>query len=236
MNFLTSEKRILIVEDEMPIADLLSYSLKREGYEVEVCGEGLKALEKLELFDPDMVLLDLMLPDISGFEVCKNITQRLTVPIIMITAKSDITDKILGLELGADDYIIKPFNIKEAIVRIKAIFRRIELTAEGEKNKNNSSIVIGKDIEIIKEQRRVIREDENIELTNKEYELLLFLSENKGRVFSRSELLDKVWGFEYIGDTRTVDIHVQRIRKKLDNAQGSSLIETVFGVGYKLIG
>ena len=183
-----------------------------------------------------LVILDLMLPDISGFEVCKRISSQYSIPIIMITAKSDTIDKILGMELGADDYITKPFDMREVIVRIKTIFRRISLTSEDVEVNDSKIIKLANGVEIYEDRHEVLKNNERAEFTNKEYSLLLFLTKNKGRVISRQELLDKVWAYDFIGDSRTVDIHVQRIRKKLDETRGVSLIETVFGVGYKLLG
>lgn len=227
-------KKILIIEDELAIADLMSYSLKKEGYIVKTVDNGSKGIEITESFKPNLIILDLMLPDISGFDVCRNITQSFNIPIIMITAKCDITDKVLGLELGADDYITKPFDMREVLVRIRSIFRRIDIIEKSVINKDISYISIGKDIKIYEDERVVVKEKKEVEFTPKEFDLLIFLAENKGKVFSRAQLLDKVWGFEYLGDTRTVDIHIQRIRKKLEEYKGSSIIETVFGVGYKL--
>ncbi|KGK86598.1 response regulator transcription factor [Clostridium sp. HMP27] len=229
------QKKILIIEDEDYILDLLSYSLKKEGFITKVASNGEKGLELVQDFKPDLLILDLMLPDISGFEICKKVSKEYTIPIVMITAKSDTIDKILGIELGADDYITKPFDMREVIVRIKAIFRRIELISEAIETEEFESIKVSNYIDVYKEKREVLKNNSRVELTNKEYDLLVFLAENKGRVFSRSELLDKVWGFEFVGDTRTVDIHVQRLRKKLDENKGTSFIETVFGIGYKLI-
>lgn len=228
-------KKILIFEDEQAISDLLSYSLKKEGFEVKAASSGEQGLNLLEVFMPDLILLDLMLPDMSGFEICKKVSKEYSIPIIMITAKSDIIDKILGMELGADDYITKPFDIREVIVRIHAIFRRIEMISDAMEAEGFDVIKLRNNIEVYKEKREVIKQNSRVELTNKEYDLLQFLAENKGRVFSRSELLDKVWGFEFAGDTRTIDIHVQRLRKKLDDNHGISIIETVFGIGYKLV-
>ena len=225
--------KILIIEDEETIADILSYSLKQEGYSVQIAYEGKKGIELARNFSPDMILLDLMLPDISGFEVCKQISREFSIPIIMITAKSDMMDKIIGIELGADDYITKPFNIREVTARIRSIFRRIELTSEVPLSKEDSIIKLKNGVTINKQERNVMKDDIKIELTNKAFELLLFLAENKKIVFSRGDLLDKVWGFEYVGDSRTVDIHVQRVRKKLDDNEKSSIINTIFGVGYK---
>ncbi len=206
-------KKILIIEDELAIADLMSYSLKKEGYIVKTVDNGSEGIEITESFKPNLIILDLMLPDISGFDVCRNITQSFNIPIIMITAKCDITDKVLGLELGADDYITKPFDMREVLVRIRSIFRRIDIIEKSVINKDISYTSIGKDIKIYKDERVVIKEKKEVEFTPKEFDLLIFLAENKGKVFSRAQLLDKVWGFEYLGDTRTVDIHIQRIRK-----------------------
>lgn len=235
MDEIKARKKILIIEDEAPIADLLVYSLKKEGFLVTSAKDGNTGMELIREFKPDLLILDLMLPDISGFDICRQVTKDYNISIIMLTAKSDITDKILGLELGADDYITKPFDIREAIVRIKTIFRRIERISESMENKDSKSITITEDIKICDEEHKVVKNNEFIELTPKEYALLFLLAQNKGRVFSRSELLDKVWGFDYFGDSRTVDIHIQRIRKKLDTTKNLSIIETVFGTGYKLI-
>ena len=231
-----NQKKILIIEDEESISDLISYYLEKEGYAVKAADSGQKGIAITETFSPDLILLDLMLPDMNGFEVCKKISGEYAIPIIMITAKSDTIDKILGMELGADDYITKPFDIREVIVRIKSIFRRIDLTSEAAENNGFNLIKLDKGVEIFKERHEVLKNNQKIEFTNKEYELLLFLTKHKGKVISRNELLDKVWGYDFVGDSRTVDIHVQRIRKKLDEDKNSSLIETVFGVGYKLIG
>ncbi|SFF00832.1 Transcriptional regulatory protein, C terminal [Paenibacillus algorifonticola] len=228
------QKSILMIEDEEAIRDILGYSLRKEGFVVQEAGTGSAGLEQLEKYRPDLVLLDLMLPDMSGFDLCRKLSVNLRIPVIMITAKSDMLDKVLGMELGADDYITKPFDIREVVARIRAIFRRIELISESLENQSYPVIRLGTRIEIHKEEREVWRNGIKVNLTNKEYDLLLFLVIHHRRVFTRSELLDRVWGFEFAGDTRTVDIHVQRIRKKLDTDQGASIIETVFGVGYKL--
>jgi DNA-binding response OmpR family regulator len=228
-------KKILITEDEEPISNLLSYSLNKEGFITKTAQNGTECLKLLEEFSPDLIILDLMLPDMSGFDVCKEITRKHVIPIVIITAKSDSVDKILGMELGADDYITKPFNTREVIVRIKAIFRRINLTAEAREAQETKILQISDKLYINVDGREVYKDNKKLDFTNKEFDLLLYLAENKRIVVSRSKLLDKVWGFEFAGDTRTVDIHVQRIRKKLDQDKNSSIIETVFGVGYKLI-
>lgn len=229
------QKKILVIEDEVSILNLLSYSLKKEGFIVETALNGERGLKLVDEFKPDLLILDLMLPDISGFEICKKVSKECTIPIVIVTAKTDTIDKILGIELGADDYITKPFDIREVIVRIKAIFRRIGLTCEAIESEEFEVLKICNNIDIYVEKREVLKNNCRIEFTNKEYDLLLFLAENRGKVFSRSQILDKVWGFEFFGDTRTVDIHVQRLRKKLDENKDMSIIETVFGVGYKLI-
>ncbi|MEC0180948.1 response regulator transcription factor [Paenibacillus peoriae] len=228
------QKRILLIEDEESIRDLLSYSLQKEGFVTKEAATGAQGLEILKQSKPDLILLDLMLPDMSGFDICKQVSLDSTIPVIMITAKSDTLDKVVGMELGADDYITKPFDIREVIARVRAIFRRIELIGDSMENLTFDMIRLGTGIVIYKDKREVWKNGMRIALTNKEYDLLLCFAEYQGRVFSRSELLDKVWGFDFAGDTRTVDIHVQRIRKKLDEAHSFSIIETVFGIGYKL--
>lgn len=228
-------RKILIIEDEASIADLLAYSLHKEGFEVRTAGTEEQGMRLVSEFKPELILLDLMLPDGSGYDICRAVSRDTAIPIVMLTAKSDIVDRILGIELGADDFITKPFDLREVTVRIKAIFRRIELTSEAlESAETEETLSAGHDITICKSRREVLKDGKRIDLTNKEYELLLFMAENRGRVFSRADLLDKVWGFEFAGDTRTVDIHVQRLRKKLDEDGGVAFIETVFGIGYKL--
>lgn len=228
-------KKILIIEDEPSISDMLAFSLQKEGYAVKTAETGKQGLELFVQWKPDLLLLDLMLPDMTGFDVCRQVLEAFNTPIIMLTARADTFDRILGIESGADDYITKPFDIREVIVRIKAVFRRIELTAESADQSSDQILNLGYNITLEKEKREVRKNGTLVVLTQKEYELLQCFAEHKGRVFSRSELLDKVWGFEVAIDTRTVDIHVQRIRKKLDEPDRSSLIETVFGVGYKLV-
>ena len=217
-------KNILVVEDEYSINDILTITLTNEGYNVESVFDGKTALERIKVCKPDLVLLDLMLPDIDGFEICKKISKDHLV--IMITARDSIFDKIIGLELGADDYIIKPFEIKEVIVRVKALFRSLDK----EKSILSEELIdLGEGIEIDLLGQRVFKNGEEVQLKRQESALLFFLLKNRNRVFTRSELLDSVWGYDYYGDSRTVDVHVRRIRAKLDTA---ILIETVFGKGY----
>ncbi|MGH4119166.1 response regulator [Clostridium sp.] len=225
-------KKILIIEDEKAIAELICYGLKKEGFEPYITNDGQTAFRILKDFKPDLVLLDLMLPDIGGLDVCKEITRTYNIPIIILTAKSDITDKILGLEFGADDYITKPFDLREVITRIRVVFRRIENMKLPVDDASKEFVDLGFDVQLSLDEHRVRKSDTDIELTPKEYNLLVTLFENKGVVLSREQILNSVWGYSYVGDTRTVDIHVQRLRKKL-NCQ--FIIETVFGFGYKMI-
>ncbi|SCG82882.1 Transcriptional regulatory protein yycF [Proteiniborus sp. DW1] len=217
-------KKILIVEDEYSINDILTMTLINEGYEVESYFDGKTALERIKIFKPDLVLLDLMLPDIDGFEICKQISNDHLV--IMITARDSIFDKIIGLELGADDYIVKPFEIKEVIARVKALFRSIEK----EKQVLSEEIIeLGEGIKVDLFGERVFKNGVEVPLKRQESALFFFLLKNRNRVFTRPELLDSVWGYDYYGDSRTVDVHVRRIRAKLGTP---TIIETVFGKGY----
>ncbi|MCH5139114.1 response regulator transcription factor [Clostridiaceae bacterium UIB06] len=224
---------ILIIEDDECIREILSYSLKEESFKVFEAATGTNGLNILENESIELIILDLMLPDISGFEICKKVSVQYKIPIIMLTAKNDIMDKVVGLELGADDYITKPFDIREVIARTKVIIRRIEQFNDS--NNNNNIIRLEKDITIFKDRYEVFQGDQLINLTTKEYELLFTLAENRGTVFSRDKLLETVWGFDFGGESRTVDVHIQRLRKKLSNDKDNSIIKTVFGVGYKIL-
>ncbi|AGX44332.1 response regulator transcription factor [Clostridium saccharobutylicum] len=223
--------KILVVEDDKSIREMLTFALETEGFKVESEKNGAEALKRNNEFKPNLVLLDLMLPDINGFEVCKKIQQERDIPVIMVTAKNDIVDKVLGLEIGADDYITKPFHIKEVIARVNKSLQRIEKSIKLEKEKN--LIEIGKESYIDEDGRIVIKNGEEISLRPKEFDLLHLLAVNKGRVFSREELLDKIWSYDYFGELRTVDVHIRRIRAKIEDSE-NKYIETVFGVGYKL--
>ncbi|NLZ34212.1 MAG: response regulator transcription factor [Clostridiales bacterium] len=222
------KRKILIVEDEYSINDAISFALNNEGYETISAFTGKEALEKFRELKPDLILLDLMLGDMDGFEICKELSKD--VYIIMLTARGELLDKVIGMELGADDYIVKPFEIKELLVRIKAIFRREKQILKErdnieKKNEENKLIINLMD-------RSVKKDGEIIPLRRKEFDLLLYLYKNKGIVISRENLLEKVWGYDYEGDTRTVDVHIRRIRDKLKEDKDNSIIETVFGVGY----
>jgi DNA-binding response OmpR family regulator len=221
--------KILIIEDDKSINDILFYALKSEGYNSYSTFTLNEAKEYLNISLPDLILLDLNLPDGSGFDLCKDISSKCSIPIIILTAKNDVVDKVLGLELGADDYITKPFHIKEVLSRIKAVFRRIEKSSS---ESNTLFININKYIKINFKNRTVFKDDKVIQLKPKEYELLEFFVQNRNKVFSREQLIDNVWEFSYDGDLRTVDIHIRRLRSKLDTPNEASIIETVFSVGY----
>ncbi|QHT61596.1 response regulator transcription factor [Paenibacillus lycopersici] len=222
--------KILIIEDEEAIADLLAYGLEREGFLARTASNGADGLKELERFRPNLLLLDWMLPDQSGLDICKRVTANYNLPILMITARSDITDKILGLEFGADDYITKPFDLREVIARIRSILRRIAQAGQIEDAASGDNVIRLRNIDVAPAERLVTKDGEPVELTPKEFDLLLTLLGNRGRIYSRTELLDLVWGYDFPGDTRTVDTHIQRLRKKLD---AGDLITTVFGIGYK---
>lgn len=214
-------KTVLIVEDEISINEALTYFLEREGFKVINAFSGEEALEKFKKNKVDIVLLDLMLGGISGFDVCKEIYKE--VFVIMLTAKSDLTDKLIGLEIGADDYITKPFELKEVLARINSIFRRNNKEI---KEQVNYGLVINKD-------RRVVMKDKReIALRRKEFDILLYLYENKGIVLKREQILDVVWGYDFMGDGRVVDVHIRRLREALNEEKDKSIIETVFGIGY----
>lgn len=214
-------RKILIVEDEMSINDILTTALKREGYDVMSAFSAKEAEIIFNGFNPDLVLLDLMLPDGKGEELCKVMYKKAC--IIMITAKSNILDKLNGMEIGADDYITKPFDIREVKMRVKVALRRLE-------DKNDKVTELGLFIDI---QKREVRKDGNIiKLSKKEFDIIWLLYSNKEIVFSREHLLNHIWGIDYYGDDRTIDVHIRRIREKLGEEKGESIIETVFGVGY----
>ena len=219
---------ILIIEDERPIAELLKYSLEREGYQVRMAHTGADALAAIAAKTPDLILLDLMLPDMDGLSICRQVTEQRRAPIIIVSAKNDQVDKIIGLEYGADDYITKPFDIREVLLRIQSVLRR---GGAASPQTGPSDVLSLGDLTLTRSKHEVQKGGVRIELTPKEFDLLAILLENKGKVLSRAELLEKVWEFAYIGDTRTVDIHIQRLRRKLGT---DKLIETVFGVGYKI--
>jgi DNA-binding response OmpR family regulator len=221
--------KILVIDDEQAILDLIEMILKREKFQVATAPDGKSGLRLFDSFNPDLVLLDIMLPDISGHEVCREITNKRKTPVIMLTAKDDIVDKVLGLELGADDYITKPFDARELIARIKAVLRRLERNDEPKENK-----VGDYELMVDLDNRTVLKRGKLVELTLKEYELLEVFVRNPHKVFSREELLQKVWGYDFMGDTRVVDICITRLRKKIeDDSSNPKHIITIYGFGYR---
>ena len=227
---------VLIVEDEAPISDILSFNLKKEGYEVRTAFDGEEGLKKALEKDVDLVLLDVMLPVMDGFEVCKRIRISSSVPVIIVTAKEEEVDKVLGLELGADDYITKPFSMRELIARVKADIRRnsmLPTTEDETAGTAGSDILNVRDLTIDSSRYEVKKRGQLLELTVREYELLKYLAQNKDQVFSREQLLEQVWDYEYYGDIRTVDVTVRRLREKLeDNSSDPDYIMTKRGLGY----
>ena len=227
-----SKQSIFVVEDEMHIQQLIKYNLEANGFKVTVFDNGENLLEYISENIPNLFILDIMLPGIDGLEVCRQLKQNSStknIPIIMLTAKSEEFDKVLGLELGADDYITKPFSIRELLARIKALFRRINTVIEPKVD-----IISHADITIDCTRREVYKADKLIEMPLKEFELLKMLVQNKGKVLSREHLLDKIWGFDYYGETRTVDVHIRYLRQKIeDNDENPTFIETIRGIGYR---
>lgn len=235
------KQKILVIEDEMHIQELLKYNLEKNNYAVTLADNGIEGLNQAMKGEFDLVLLDLMLPGIDGLEICRRMKgdkKTRKTPIIMLTAKSEEFDKVLGLELGADDYMTKPFSVKELIARIRAALRRLNQDQDEEVKAFDISagnLLIYKDIILDKEKYEVKKSDEKLILTLKEFELLKMLIENKGRVLTRDSLLDKIWGYDYAGETRTVDVHIRHLRQKIHDEDGSNqMIETIRGVGYKI--
>ena len=221
--------KILIVDDDENICELLRLYLEKDGFETIVANEGKQAVEYEEKYSPDLILLDIMLPELDGWQVCHEIRKHSEVPIIMLTAKGETFDKILGLELGADDYVTKPFEAKEVLARIKAVLRR-----SGENDKQNKTAEVRYDKLIINlTNYELIVDGKRIDTPPKELELIYHLASNPNRVYTRDQLLDEVWGFDYYGDSRTVDVHVKRLREKLENVSDEWCLKTVWGVGYK---
>lgn len=228
------ENKILVVDDEQPIADILQFNLEKEGYEVICAYDGAEALEKVEQENPDMILLDVMLPIKDGMEVCREVRKTHNMPIIMLTAKDSEIDKVLGLEMGADDYVTKPFSNRELIARVKANLRRHRQEGAEEEKKQENNIEIG-DLVIHLDAYVVTKRGKMVELTHREFELLHYLADHIGQVMTRENLLQTVWGYDYFGDVRTVDVTVRRLREKIeDNPSRPAWIITRRGVGYYL--
>lgn len=220
--------KILIVDDDVNICELLRLYLEKEGYETIVANDGKTAVDLASQHSPDLILLDIMLPQLDGWQVCREIRKFSETPIIMITAKGEVFDKILGLELGADDYVTKPFDTKEIVARVKAVLRR-----SSDKNKKTVEEVNYDKLRINLTNYELVVDGNQIDTPPKELELIYHLASNPNRVYTRDQLLDEVWGFDYYGDSRTVDVHVKRLREKLENVSTEWLLKTVWGVGYK---
>jgi two-component system OmpR family response regulator len=232
---MTDTDKILIVEDDRNLLDSLTYNLRQEGYEVVTAADGAEALDVARREKPNLVILDLMLPKMSGFEVCRVLRKETTVPILMLTAKVEETDKIVGLEIGADDYMTKPFSLRELLARVRAMLRRAK-TVEIQPVTEGKLVKVG-NIEVDIARHQASKGPTELELTPKEFDLLAFLASNKGFVFSRDKLLEKVWGYDFAGGTRTVDVHIRWLREKIeDNPKEPSILVTVRGAGYKLEG
>ncbi len=223
------DTKILLIDDDANTCDLIKIYLENEGYEVKVAGDGNEGLSFFKLYEPDLILLDIMLPKKDGWQVCREIREQSSKPIIMVTAKSEVFDKVLGLELGADDFIVKPFNVKELSARVKAVLRRYN----AQTSQNSDDVIKFENIEISLQKYELKLAGKSVDVPPKELELLYFLASNADHVFTRDQLLDKVWGFDYLGDSRTVDVHVKRLREKLEGVSEKWTLQTVWGVGYK---
>ncbi len=228
---MAAKQKILIVDDDVNIAELISLYLTKECYDTHMVHDGEEALAAYEQYQPNLILLDLMLPGIDGYQVCREIRTKSNVPIIMLSAKGEIFDKVLGLELGADDYIIKPFDSKELVARVKAVLRRYQ-PAKPDKAASNIKCVEYPNLVVNQTNYSVLYNGKPVDMPPKELELLYFLASSPNQVFTREQLLDHIWGYEYIGDTRTVDVHVKRLREKIKDHASWSL-STVWGIGYK---
>ena len=220
-------RNILVVEDDRNISDLIQMYLVKEGFDVRIAGDGGKAIAEFQQEEPDLILLDIMLPVMDGWAVCARIRETSKVPIIMLTAKSEVFDRIQGLEMGADDYIVKPFEMKELIARINAVLRRTEIPDDTRKRLIFDKLVINLD------SYELTVDGKKIDTPPKELELLYHLASTPNRVYTRNQLLDEVWGFDYFGDSRTVDVHIKRLREKVENISDQWALKTVWGVGYK---
>ena len=228
---MAAKQKILIVDDDENIAELISLYMTKECFETMMVHDGESALTAIDTFEPDLMLLDIMLPGMDGYQVCREVRNRMNLPIIMLSAKGEVFDKVLGLELGADDYIEKPFDSKELVARVKAVLRRFKNTHTETRN-DDAEYVEYPDLKVNRTDYSVIYRGESIDMPPKELELLYFLAASPNHVFTREQLLAQIWGYEYIGDTRTVDVHIKRLREKLGDHEDWK-ISTIWGIGYK---
>ena len=224
-----AEKRILVIDDDTNICELLRVYLENEGYEVNVANDGVEGITLFKSCDPDLVLLDIMLPKKDGWEVCRQIRECSSKPVIMITAKGEVFDKVLGLELGADDFVVKPFDMKELSARVRAVLRR----ANSREREQSNDVIKFDNIEINMDEYTLKLKGKSVDIPPKELDLIHYLASNYNRVFTRDQLLDKVWGYDFAGDSRTVDVHIKRLREKLEGVSDKWVLKTVWGVGYK---
>jgi DNA-binding response OmpR family regulator len=235
-------EKILVVEDEIALQETLAYNLKRQGYEVHASGDGNSALEEARTFKPDLVLLDVMLPGIDGFEVCRVLRQEMTTPVLMLTARDDEIDRVVGLEVGADDYMTKPFSMRELMARVKAMLRRVRLVREEVQSEAGAAPTPSQTLTfsglVLDLTRREVRlNEQTLVLKPKEFELLIFLAQHRGQVLSREFILERVWGWNFIGDSRTVDVHIRWLREKIEANPSSPIrLITVRGAGYRFDG
>ena len=228
---MVNKQKILIVDDDNTIAELISLYFTKECFETMIVNDGESVMPCLQTFAPNIILLDIMLPGMDGYQVCREVRAKYSIPIIMLSAKGEVFDKVLGLELGADDYIEKPFDSKELVARAKAVLRRYKPTAQTSQ-KSDDKCVVYPDLSVNLTNYSVIYMGKNVDMPPKELELLYFLASSPNHVFTREQLLDQIWGYEYIGDTRTVDVHIKRLREKI-NDHANWKIATIWGIGYK---
>lgn len=223
------DTKILVIDNDHSGCESIKIYFENEGYEVKTVSDGIEGLNFFKMYEPDIVLLDVVLPKKDGYQVLREIRENSSKPIIMISAKSDVIDKVLGLELGADDYVVKPFDMKELSSRVKAVLRRYQVHTK----QSDDEVIKFENIEISLQKYELKLRGRSVDIPPKELELLYFLASNYNRVFTRDQLLDKVWGFDYLGDSRTVDVHVKRLREKLEGVSDKWILKTVWGVGYK---
>jgi len=231
--------RVLVVDDEESLVTAIAYNLRRDGHEVETAADGERALEVAKATQPDLVVLDLMLPGMDGFEVCRQIRRSSAVPILMLSARDEEIDRVVGLEIGADDYMTKPFSMRELVARVKAMLRRRDFLREEIRHADDvdQTVIECGGLSISRETRRVVLDGQTVQLKPKEFDLLEFLMRNCGRVYSATQLVEHVWGYAYTGDTRTVPVHIRGLRRKIESEPSSPVrIETVRGVGYRFVG
>ena len=230
---MTAKTKILIVDDDENIAELISLYMTKECFDTMIVGDGESAVKAAAEYDPDLILLDIMLPGMDGYQVCREVRSKKNIPIIMLSAKGEVFDKVLGLELGADDYMEKPFDSKELVARVKAVLRRYKAAPAPEKeNDADIDMIEYPDLKVNRTDYSVLYRGKPVDMPPKELELLYFLASSPNHVYTREQLLDQIWGYEYVGDTRTVDVHIKRLREKLGD-HDSWAISTIWGIGYK---